>query len=159
MLSRQRKADRLGCRYTERNEWKQGSGERHRGQARRDENEWPVMKNKLEREKGGVYFLRVIERERTEKSVWVRSAVVLINLWQRGFLCCVPWIAALIYMVIFLKTLTAYQALFICISVRLQTVFTLATHISMHKETHTRFVICRKCACMWESWGHFSLSC
>lgn len=41
----------------------------------------------------------------------VQSVVQLINLWQGGFLHSVQWIAALIYMVIFFKTLSTYRNL------------------------------------------------
>lgn len=54
---------------------------------------------------------RVISSGSPRKRGDVQSVVQLINLWQGGFLHSVQWIAALIYMVIFFKTLSTYRNL------------------------------------------------
>lgn len=103
-----------------------------------------------ERRGRGSYFLWVFERGRRARSVCVRSVVQLINLWQEGFLCSVPWIAALIYMVIFFKTLAAYKKPFISISAKPEPRFcTHCTQMRINKCTgHTWVILCNKRDCM-----------
>lgn len=75
--------------------------------------------------------------ERRAWSVYVRSVVQLINLWQEGFLCFVPWIASLIYMVIFFKTLAAYKTLLFPSLLSLKP-FLDSLHAYAYSEMHTR---------------------
>lgn len=75
--------------------------------------------------------------ERRAWSVYVRSVVQLINLWQEGFLCFVPWIASLIYMVIFFKTLAAYKTLLFPSLLSLKP-FLDSLHTYAYSEMHTR---------------------
>ncbi len=109
-------------------EWKKGDRERQRGQERdrkrrgdqlRKPNHRGIWERarEAERRRESVISSGSLRKggERGAWSVCVRSVVQLINLWQEGFLCSVPWIAALIYMVIFFKTLAAYKKPFISI--------------------------------------------
>lgn len=86
-----------------------GKDWRWRDKKKKEEEEWD--ERRCHGELGESYFLWVFGRGRRARSV--RSLVQLINLWQEGFLCAVPRIAALIYMVIFFKTLAACRKPFI----------------------------------------------
>lgn len=104
---------REGRRYRERVEIERDKENGSETGQRRGRRSWELRDRERES-----YFLWVFERERRARSVCVRSVVQLINLWQEGFRCSVPWIAALIYMVIFFKTLAAYKKPFISISAK-----------------------------------------
>lgn len=142
-------------------EWKkQEDGERQRGQERdgrkrgdqlREANRRGIREGVREagKQRGRELFpLGLWEREeRRAWSVCVRSVVQLINLWQEGFLCFVPWIASLIYMVIFFKTLAAYKTLLFSSLLSLKP-FLDSLHTYAYSEMHTRVKRCTKSDCM-----------
>lgn len=100
------------------------------------------------------------ERESAEKrarSVCVRPVVGLINLWQEGFRCSVPWIAALIYMVIFFKSLAAYKNLLFQSLLSLNPLL-YSLHIYIYICERSAVIFCTKCDAVWEIGGRLSIS-
>lgn len=101
----------------------------------RDERRWGRCHGEL----GESYFLWVFGRGRRARSV--RSVVQLINLWQEGFLCAVPRIAALIYMVIFFKTPAACRKPFILSPLSLNPFYTHWKKRKQQKKSQQKFTV------------------